>query len=192
MKATVVKVVALVLCATPVFAQRTVVVDPVTKEVAKVTETATGETPEDAATRKKADPRMATMRKVHLVAIDDLGYDVTVVDCLAEILPRQFPTFTVVPREEAEVILRIRANIPSATSRVVLGVLGGSPSAHMYAELPDGTKLWNDGAKYRRAMMRQGQFGSTGGDTGKAIECGLAQGLVETLRNSLRALRDKK
>jgi hypothetical protein len=52
-------------------------------------------------------------------------------------------------------------------------MMGGSPSAHLFAELPDGTKLWDDGAKYRRSMAKQGTLGSSSGDTGNSISAAL-------------------
>jgi hypothetical protein len=140
----------------------------------------------------KPDKRLYTLRKVHLVPIDDLNEDAAVVSCLATLIPAQLPFLTVVPKDQAEIIYRVRANIPGATTRALVGSLGGSPSTHIYAELPDGTKLWDDGAKFRRAMVHTGQLGATGGDTGKAIECGLATGLVERLRDVMQDARDSK
>jgi len=63
------------------------------------------------------------------------------------------------------------------------------PDLSHHAELPDGTKLWDDGAKYRRSMMKQGMWGAGGADTIKNIECGLADGLVEKIRNAMRDAR---
>jgi hypothetical protein len=140
----------------------------------------------------KPDKRLYTLRKVHLVAMDDLNEDAAVVSCLAEMIPSQLPFLTVVPKEEAEIIYKLKANIPGATTRYMIGAMGGSPSTHIYAELPDGTKLWDDGAKFRRAMAKTGQIGATGGDTGKSIECGLATGLVERLRDAMQEARDTK
>src|SRR4051812_1300323 len=136
------------------------------------------------------DTRLATVRKAHVVALDELGEDVAIVSCLVEQLPKGTP-IKVVPLEQADVVLRVKAHLPSTTTKVMVGVMGGSPSAHVYAELPDGTKLWDDGAKYRRSMMKQGQFGAAGADTAKSIECGLADGLVEKIRNAMREARGK-
>jgi hypothetical protein len=86
----------------------------------------------------------------------------------------------------------VSSHLPSTTTKVLVGVMGGSPSAHLFAELPDGTKLWDDGAKYRRSMGKQGSAGSSSGDTGKSIECGLADELANTLRDAMRQARDKK
>jgi hypothetical protein len=76
------------------------------------------------------DPRLATPRKAYVAAIDDLGDDRPVAS-----------------REEAEIVLRVKAHLPGQSARHVLGSMGGRPSAEMVAELPDGTKLWNDGTK---------------------------------------------
>lgn len=143
-----------------------------------------------AAAAAKLDSRLATMRKVHIVPIDDLGADVAVVACLIDRISKGTP-IAVVPREEAETILRVRANLPSATKKALVGVMGGSPSAHVYVDLPDGTKLWDDGAKYRRSMTTTGTIGAGGADVGESVECGLANGLIEKLRNVMRKARDE-
>jgi hypothetical protein len=136
------------------------------------------------------DSRLAKVRKAHVVALDELGEDVAIVSCFVEQLPKLTP-ITVVSLEEADVVLRVQAHLPSTTTKVLVGVMGGSPSAHVYAELPDGTKLWDDGTKYRRSMMKQGQLGASGADTAKSIECGLADGLIEKMRNAMREARGK-
>ena len=98
----------------------------------------------------KVDGRLASLRKAYVVPMDDLGDDQPVAACLADHLPKPTAMTVVNTREEADIILRVSAHLPSATTRFVLGIAGGSPSAHLFAELPDGTKLWDDGAKYRR------------------------------------------
>ena len=141
-----------------------------------------------------ADPdrRLATMRKAFVVPVDELGDDKGVATCLASHLKDLTPIEAVASKEEADVIFRVSSHLPSTTTKVFAGPMGGSPSAHLFAELPDGTKLWDDGAKYRRSMMRQGAFGSSSGDTGKSIECGLAEELANTLRDAMRKARDRK
>src|SRR4051794_28814529 len=140
----------------------------------------------------KVDGRLASLRKAYVVPMDDLGDDQPVAACLADHLPKLTAMTVVNTREEADIILRVSAHLPSATTRFVLGIAGGSPSAHHFAELPDGTKVWDDGAKYRRSMAPQGMFGSSSGDTGKSVECGLGDELVGTLRDAMRDARGSK
>ena len=136
------------------------------------------------------DKRLATVKKAFVIAIDDLGEDVPVAKCLAKHLPDTTPVEAVKTKDEADVIFRVQANLPSATKRVLWGGMGGSPSAHLYAELPDGTKLWDDGAKLRRAIGRFGKLETSDGD--KTVECGLADELISTLRDAMKNARDSK
>jgi hypothetical protein len=136
------------------------------------------------------DPRLATVRKAYVVPVDDLGDDRAVAVCLAAHLSELTPIATVQSKEEADVVFRVSAHLPSATSRYALGVMGGSPSAHLYAETPSGEKLWDDGAKRRRGntgtqimLKGQGQEGS--------IACGLAEELADTLLAAMRKARGK-
>ena len=138
---------------------------------------------------EKLDPRLATMRNVYVMAADDLGDDRPVAACLAEHLTKQTPLI-VVDKEKAEAILRVSSHLPSATARYALGALGGSPSAHLYVELPDGTKLWDDGSKARRGNTGTQVLTKGQGETG-SIECQLADGLLDTLRNAMRKARNK-
>lgn len=138
------------------------------------------------------DARLVSVRKAFVVPVDELGDDKGVATCLAAHLKDLTPIEAVASREEADVVFRVSSHLPSTTTKMMMGVMGGSPSAHLFAELPDGTKLWDDGAKYRRSMMKQGAFGSGSGDVGKSIECGLAEELANTLRDAMRKARDKK
>lgn len=140
----------------------------------------------------KVDGRLATVRKAFIVPVDELGDDVGVASCLADHLKTLTPIEAVKTKEEADVVFRVSAHLPSTTTKVLVGIMGGSPSAHLFVELPDGTKLWDDGAKYRRSMAKQGTFGSSSGDTGKGIECGLADELANTLRDAMREARGNK
>jgi hypothetical protein len=141
---------------------------------------------------EKLDPRLATVRKAYIVAVDDLGDDVGVATCLAEHIKSLTPIESVKSKDEADVIFKVQAHLPSTTTKVLVGAMGGSPSAHLFAELPDGTKLWDDGAKYRRSMAKQGVAGSSSETTGKSIECGLADELANTLRDAMRKARDSR
>lgn len=141
---------------------------------------------------EKLDPRLATVRKAFIVPVDELGDEQGVASCLTDHLKTLTPIESVKAREDADVVFKVSAHLPSTTTKVLVGAMGGSPSAHLFAELPDGTKLWDDGAKYRRSMMKQGALGSSSGDTGKSIECGLADELANTLRDAMRKARDSK
>lgn len=139
----------------------------------------------------KVDPRLAAVRKAFIVPVDELGDDQGVVTCFADHLKTLTPIEAVKSKDEADVVFKVSAHLPSTTTKVLVGMMGGSPSAHLYAELPDGTKLWDDGAKFRRSMAKQGGFGNSSGDTGKSIECGLADELANTLRDAMREARGK-
>jgi hypothetical protein len=84
------------------------------------------------------------------VAVDNLGDDQLVALCLADRLHTLTPIEAVTTEEEADVVLHVKARLTSGASRVLLGSMGWTPSAHLEATLPDGTVLWGDGAKYRR------------------------------------------
>jgi hypothetical protein len=134
------------------------------------------------------DKRLSTMKKAFVLPVDDLGVDKPIAICLKKHLPDQTPLEVAATREEADVIFRVSGNLPSATTRYLVGAMGGTPSAHLFIELPDGTKLWDDGAKLRRAIGKQGKFDSADGD--KTVECGLADELLGTLRNAMKKARD--
>jgi hypothetical protein len=139
--------------------------------------------------RAEIDPRLATVKKAFVIAIDDLADDRPVSACFVDHLKTATPIEAVSSTEEADVVFRVRANIPSATKRVLFGGMGGSPSAHLYAELPDGTKLWDDGAKLRRVLEPFGRL--KGSDEAKGVECGLADELLDRLRDAMREARKK-
>jgi hypothetical protein len=128
------------------------------------------------------DPRLATVRKVFIVAADDLGDEQGVATCLADRLTT--PLEVVKTKGEADAVLVVKAHIPSGKSRVLLGSMGGTPSATVEAQLPDGTKLWSDGAKFRRG---NGAIGLA-----RDVQCGLAGGLADRLRDAIRKARDAK
>ncbi len=136
------------------------------------------------------DPRLATVRHAFIAPVDELGDDVQITSCFVTQLPKSTPIMVVGTKEEADVLLKVQAHLPSGTSRVMLGALGGSPSAHLYATLPDGTKLWDDGAKFRRANVQNGK--GLQGDATQTIECSLANELINTLRDAMREARGKK
>jgi len=148
-----------------------------------------------AGTAGAAEPpsTLATVRSARVLPVDELGDDVGVARCLADHLDDLTPIQAVTDKEApVDAVFKVSAHLPSTTTKVMLGVMGGSPSAHLFVEEPDGTKLWDDGAKFRRSMMQQGQLGSSSGDTGKSVECGLADELLNTLRDAMRKARSKK
>lgn len=130
----------------------------------------------------KIDPRLATVRRVFIAAVDDLGDDNGVATCLVERLTTPFEV--VKTKDEADAVLLVKAHIPSGTSRVLLGSMGGTPSATLEAQLLDGQKLWSDGAKFRRG---NGAIGLA-----RDVQCGLAGGLADALRDAVRKARDAK
>ena len=135
-----------------------------------------------AASADKVDPRLATVRKVFITAANDAGDDQGVATCLADRLASPFEV--VKTKEEADAVLVVKAHVPSSTSRVLLGAMGGTPSATVEAQLPDGKTLWSDGAKFRRG---NGAIG-----LGRDVQCGLAGGLADALRDAARKARDAK
>ena len=130
----------------------------------------------------KIDPRLATIRKAFIIAADELGDDQGVATCLADHLTS--PIEVVKTKAEADVVLTVKAHIPSGTSRVLLGSMGASPSANLEAHLLDGTRIWSDGAKFRRGTGAIGLARDT--------QCGLADGLIKALRDAMRKARDAK
>lgn len=133
----------------------------------------------------KVDPRLATLRKAWIEPVDELGDDRLVAACVAERLHELTPMERAATKDEADVLLRVKAHLTSGAARIILGSLGGAPSAHLEAMLPDGTALWNDGAKYRRGT---GAIGVAVTD----VKCGLAAGLLNALREAMLKARDKK
>lgn len=139
---------------------------------------------------KGPDHRLATIRTAYVVPVDDLAEDAPVAKCFAEHLPDSLPITIAVSKEDADAIFRVRANLPSATARVMVGMMGGTPSAHIDVELPDGTAVWGDGAKLRRSIGKFGKLDSSNG--ANTVQCGLADELIQTLRNAMKKARDSK
>jgi hypothetical protein len=86
----------------------------------------------------KIDPRLATLRKAYVSAVDDLSDDKAVAVCFADRLHRETPLEVVENKADADLLLKVKAHLPSGASRAMLGSMGGSPSAHLEATLPDG------------------------------------------------------
>ena len=136
----------------------------------------------------KPDPRLATVRKAWVEPVDELGDDKAVAVCFADRLHRETPLEVVATKADAEVVLRVKAHLPSGASRAMLGSMGGSPSAHLEAVLQGGKKLWDDGAKARYGGT--GLIGAMRDESG--IACSLADRLLSTLRDAMRKARDAK
>jgi hypothetical protein len=92
-------------------------------------------------------------------------------------------------KEEADVVLKVKAHLPGQSARHALGSMGGRPSAEMFAELPDGTKLWNDGAKLGSGWSWDK---GTSIQNNQTTECAIADELINTLRDAMRKARDQK
>ena len=67
------------------------------------------------------DGRLAGVRKAFVAPVDDLSDDRPVAMCLADHLAAQTPITAVKTREEADVIFKVKAHVPSATTRFMVG-----------------------------------------------------------------------
>jgi hypothetical protein len=59
----------------------------------------------------------------------------------------------------------------------------------VFAELPDGTKLWNDGTKLGSGWSHDKGLSIQNNQT---TECALADDLINTLRDAMRKARGQK
>ncbi len=135
----------------------------------------------------KIDPRLATVKKAYITIGDDLeSDDRRVALCLTERLSTVTPLASVKSKDEADVVLTVKANIPGAGRRYLSA--GGAPSANLDVQLVDGTKLWNDGVKNRKGGT--GIAGVSRGDD--SIACGLADRLASALLEAMKKARDGK
>src|ERR1044072_6802379 len=90
-------------------------------------------------TAAPADPRFANAKTVYIEALDDLEADRPVSACLAEHLPTTLP-LQVVPKDQADIVLKVKARITGETTRKLTGSLG---YVDLTAVAPDGKKLWD-------------------------------------------------
>jgi hypothetical protein len=127
------------------------------------------------------------VRQAYVVAVDPLSQDQALAACLIDRLPALTPIASVT-KADADVVLNVSAHIPNAGSHMVLGMMGGTPSANMVANLPDGTKLWSDGAE--NLKFTGGYVGAM--RNGNGLACGLANGLLEGLREAMQKARGQK
>jgi hypothetical protein len=132
---------------------------------------------------------LATVKKAFVIPVDDLGDDRPVAACFAEHLSKLSPIEAVNTKEEADVVLRVKAHLPGQAARHALGSMGGRPSADVFAELPDGTRLWNDGTKLGSGWSNDKGLSIQNNQT---TECALADDLINTLRDAMRKARGKK
>jgi hypothetical protein len=135
------------------------------------------------------DKRLATVRKAFVLPVDDLSDDRPVATCFADHLAKLSPLESVKAKEDADVILRVKAHLPGQAARHALGSMGGRPSADLSAELPDGTKLWNDGTKLGSGWSWDK---GTSIQNNETTECALADDLIGTLLGAMRKARDSK
>jgi len=86
------------------------------------------------------DTRLASASKVYVIAIDDLEGDRPVAACVAQHLPTALPSTVVSTKDEADLILRVKARLSGETTRKLTGALG---LIELTALAPDGKKLWD-------------------------------------------------
>ena len=115
----------------------------------------------------KIDPRLATVRKAWIQPVDELAdEDRPVAACLADHLSKLTPIEAVKSKAEADVIFRVGSTSTQAT---------------ITAYLPDGaTTLWADNTPLRAG------FGVV---MVHRNSCGLANKLLDTLRQAMRKAR---
>jgi hypothetical protein len=136
----------------------------------------------------KIQPRLATVRKAFIVPADELGTDDRLVaTCLSDRLHMITPVEVAKTKAEADAIFVVKGHIPGAARRYALGMSGATPSANLEVQLPDGTKLWTDGAKNRKGTA--GIIGAARAED--SIACGLASRLANTLLEAMRDARGK-
>lgn len=118
----------------------------------------------------KIDPRLATIKKAFVQAVDVLSDDdKPVATCFADHLAQSTPIEAVKTKDDADVILRVGSTKKKAT---------------IAAYLPDGTtQLWAG-----ETSLKSG-FGLV---MVKHDACGLADNLLDTLRQAMRNARDAK
>jgi hypothetical protein len=135
-------------------------------------------------------PQLAKVRAPWIEPADELAADVHVAFCLTDHLASMRPMRLAASRAEADAIFTVSANVPSATTRFVAGMFDGTPSISVKITQPDGTPLWEDEAKLRRAI---GKAGTLESDAAKG--CGLADEWLDHLRKAMkeaRAMRETK
>jgi hypothetical protein len=129
----------------------------------------------------KVDPRLGTAKTAYVVPESDKNDDREVATCFGDHLPKLTPLETATSKADADIVFKVKAHVPSVAGQA-LAFYGNAPSARLTAELPDGTRLWADGAKKRLAF-----------DASQSLACNLADELIKTLRDALhQALAAKK
>jgi hypothetical protein len=134
----------------------------------------------------KIDPRLATVRKAWIQPLDELADDRPVAVCLAQHLSTTTPMTLVESREDAEVILSLKAHLPSGTARALLGNMGANPSVDLIVQHADGTMLWKE--RYKLSSANFTAFHQAVTD----VPCGLADAIADKLRQAMRKARDRK
>jgi hypothetical protein len=126
------------------------------------------------------DPRLATVTKAYVAAVDD--HDEGVTNCVSDHLRAKTALHAVTTKDAADVILRIKAHLTNSASRTIFGRWGASPSARLEPQLPDGTPIWAVSAKYER--------GAGTITRARNIECGVADGLLAALKGAMGKARE--
>ena len=136
-----------------------------------------------ALTAAPPDKRLATASKVYITPLDELEGDKPVAACLAQHLPTALPLTVVGSKEEADVVLRVKARISGDTARKLMGALG---TIQLWAVTPDGAKLWD-------GFTGESLVNSTALPPSVAeVPCLLADSGIEMFRKALKKARDSK
>ena len=122
-------------------------------------------------TGRKVDKRLATVRSAYVVALDQNSGDREIVSCLSSHLDK-LTRLHVATKPEADVIVKVSSQLRTRT-----------PRAFVVAELPDGTKLWDDAVKYPNGR----HYGEpkTDEDFASGVACGLADQLAGLLNDAV-------
>jgi len=128
----------------------------------------------------KPDARLARVRTAYVMTVDELGDDKPVAACVTERLSSQTALTVASTRDEADVILRIKAHLPMAdTFADGLKFWFVSNSATIEAQLPSGDTLWTGDARTGRLQQPH------------AVPCNLADHLLAELRQAMRNARKR-
>ena len=126
------------------------------------------------------DARFANAKTVYIEPLDPLEGDRPVAACIAEHLPAALPLTIAATKEEADIVLRVKARISGDTMRQLMAVLG---SIQLWAMAPDGTQFWSGKTSEDRAN-------ATTLPPDKAdVPCLLADAGINMLRNALKKAR---
>ncbi len=121
------------------------------------------------AAAEKTDTRLAAAKSAHIIAVDELGDDRAVAQCVVDHIAQTTPIAVVAAAEPADLELRIGVTKKAATINVYL---------------PDGkTRLWSGDNELKAG------FGLV---KVRMDACTLADNLIVKLRDAMRKARDGK